>query len=215
MPTQKQYLDEDGLAIVADKVNEKLKVVSTIPSTPTSGQVVLYVGATTVTYKQGGIYLYNGTAWVLISTADVDLTPYKKIFTGTREEWNLLSTEEKKAYDEADLTDDLAGGNLVVTDAVTAGDLNPVTSNAVAKKYKYRFNRASATHTFTRNTTAGDTFIWFLGEDYYGFAAYTRNQWYTNVSVGTATITTDGDTVTVTTTGQKALMTIIAEGEVV
>lgn len=129
----KKYLDEDGLAVVATKVNEKLKVVTTMPATPTNGQVVLYVGTTTATYTQGGIYLYNGTAWALISTADVDLTPYKKIFTGTKAEWEALSTAEKKAYDEADLTDDLAGGELVVTDVVTAGDLNPITSNAVAK----------------------------------------------------------------------------------
>lgn len=129
----KQFLDEEGLAIVATKVNEKLKVVDAMPSTPTSGQVVLYVGATTTNYTQGGIYLYSGTAWVLISTADVDLTPYKKIFTGTKAEWELLTTAEKKEYDEADLTDDLAGGELVVSDSVTLGDLNPVTSNAVAK----------------------------------------------------------------------------------
>lgn len=129
----KQYLDADGLAVVASKVNEKLKVVAIMPATPTNGQVVLYVGTTTADYTQGGIYLYNGTAWVLISTADVDLTPYKKIFTGTKAEWELLTTAEKKAYDEADLTDDLAGGELIVTDDVTVGDLNPVTSNAVAK----------------------------------------------------------------------------------
>lgn len=128
----KQFLDEEGLAIVATKVNEKLKVVDAMPSTPTSGQVVLYVGATTTDYTQGGIYLYSGTAWVLISTADVDLTPYKKIFTGTKAEWDVLTTAEKTEFDECDLTDDLAGGELLVSDAVTVGDLNPVTSNAVA-----------------------------------------------------------------------------------
>lgn len=208
----KQYLDADGLAVVASKVNEKLKVVATMPATPTSGQVVLYVGATTADYTQGGIYLYNGTAWVLISTADVDLTPYKKIFTGTKAEWELLTTAEKKAYDEADLTDDLAGGELIVSDAITVGDLNPVTSNAVAQKY--RFRRAATSHTFTHVTTAGDTFIWFLGEDYYAFAAYTNNQWYTGVTAGTATITTNENTVTVTTSATRALLAIIAEGEV-
>ncbi len=208
----KQYLDADGLAVVASKVNEKLKVVATMPATPTNGQVVLYVGTTTTDYTQGGIYLYNGTAWILISTADVDLTPYKKIFTGTRAEWDALTLVQKKEYDEADLTDDLAGGELVVTDAITTGDLNPVTSNAVAQKY--RFRRAGTSHSFTRTATAGDTFIWFLGEDYYAFAAYTNSQWYTNVLMGTATITTDGDIVTVTTSATRSVLAIIAEGEV-
>jgi len=130
----KKFLNDAGLARVADKVNEKLKVVSTMPLTPFDGQVVLYVGATTASYTQGGIYLYNAndTEWILLSSVPVDLTPYKKIFTGTQAEWNQLTLAEKKEYDEADLTDDLAGGELVVTDAVTDGDLNPVTSNAVA-----------------------------------------------------------------------------------
>ncbi len=56
----------------------------------------------------------------------------KKTFTGTRAEWDLLTTAEKKEYDICNLTDDLAGGDLIVSDEVTAGDLNPVTSNAVA-----------------------------------------------------------------------------------
>jgi hypothetical protein len=129
----KKFLNDAGLARVADKVNEKLKVVSTMPLTPFDGQVVLYVGATTASYTQGGIYLYNAndTEWILLSSVPVDLTPYKKIFTGTQAEWNQLTLAEKKEYDEADLTDDLAGGELIVTDAVTDGDLNPVTSNAV------------------------------------------------------------------------------------
>lgn len=147
----KKYLDEDGLALVATKVNEKLKVVTTMPATPTNGQVVLYIGTTTATYTQGGIYLYNGTAWVLISTADVDLTPYKKIFTGTRAEWSALTTAEKKEYDEADLTDDTAGGELVVSDAVTAGDLNPVTSNAV---YDVKVKKIIKNMTFTAGSAS-------------------------------------------------------------
>jgi len=61
---------------------------------------------------------------------------FKKTFVGTRAEWNLLSVAEKKEYDIANITDDLAGGELIVTDAVTDGDLNPVTSNAVYNAIK-------------------------------------------------------------------------------
>lgn len=56
----------------------------------------------------------------------------KKTFVGTRAEWNTLTTAEKKQYDLCNLTDDLAGGELIVSDEVTSGDYNPVTSNAVA-----------------------------------------------------------------------------------
>ena len=87
-----------------------------------------------------------------------------------------------------------------------------VTSNAVAKKYK--FFRASAMQVITREPAAGDTFIWLLGEDYLAFAAYTNNQWYTNVSVGRATITINENTLVIQTTPERALCAIIAEGEV-
>lgn len=62
---------------------------------------------------------------------------FKRVFIGTRSQWDALTLAEKKEYDEADLTDDLAGGDLVVSDTVTEGDLNPVTSNAVAKAVNY------------------------------------------------------------------------------
>ena len=74
MPTQKQFLDEDGLAIVASKVNEKLKVLATMPSTNlTDGLTVLYKGVTTATYKQGHIYKYDlaNIAWVDITAGGI------------------------------------------------------------------------------------------------------------------------------------------------
>lgn len=70
----KQFLDEDGLAIVASKVNEKLKVLATMPSTDlTDGLTILYKGATTATYKQGHIYKYDlaNTAWVDITAGGI------------------------------------------------------------------------------------------------------------------------------------------------
>jgi hypothetical protein len=64
---------------------------------------------------------------------------FKKTFVGTRAEWNALPLAEKTEYDICNLTDDTAGGELVVTDAVTAGDLNPVTSNAVYNALDAKF----------------------------------------------------------------------------
>ena len=54
-----KYLNLQGLAGVADKVNQKLRTVTTMPSTPELDDVVLYKGATTALYEQGGIYLYK------------------------------------------------------------------------------------------------------------------------------------------------------------
>lgn len=119
--------------------------------------------AAQVGYTLGGIYQcknVEGTpAWVLISTAEVDIATYstpgivkpdedtiavaddgtisvddnfKKTYVGSRADWDLLSVAEKKQYDLANFTDDVAGGELIVSDSVTEGDMNPVTSNAVA-----------------------------------------------------------------------------------
>lgn len=63
----------------------------------------------------------------------------KKTFVGTRAEWDLLSAAEKKQYDLADFTDDTASGVPIISDTVAEGDMNAVTSNAVAKKLlKYK-----------------------------------------------------------------------------
>lgn len=52
-----------------------------------------------------------------------------KTFKGTQAQWDALSLADKVKYSFADITDDYAGTGVV--DAVTNGDMNPVTSNAV------------------------------------------------------------------------------------
>ena len=61
-----KYLNLAGLEEVADKVNEKLKKVSTMPASPSDGDMVLYVGVTTSDYINGIIYAYDGaqSKWV-------------------------------------------------------------------------------------------------------------------------------------------------------
>ena len=71
----------------------------------------------------------------------------KKTFTGTRDEWNALTLAEQKEYDICNLTDDLAGGELIISDTVTDGDMNAVTSNAV---FEYMNN--VETISLTQNT---------------------------------------------------------------
>ena len=51
------------------------------------------------------------------------------VFTGTINEWNNLSVTERKAYDEALITNDMDTGEVV--NGVTDGDMRAVTSNAV------------------------------------------------------------------------------------
>ena len=91
-----QFLDENGLAIIASKVNEKLKVVTALPVNPTSGLTVLYMGATTSTLTKGCIYTYEGANWVLMQT--VDLSDYETSWSGTRAQWDQLSLAERAKY---------------------------------------------------------------------------------------------------------------------
>ena len=55
----------------------------------------------------------------------------RKIWHGTLAEWEVLSAAEKAKYDQAEVIDEYTGVPVVV-DKVESGNLNPVTSNAVA-----------------------------------------------------------------------------------
>lgn len=57
------------------------------------------------------------------------LTDRPREFVGTQAEWTALSSAEKAKYTLVNITDDSETGDVV--DAVTDGDLRPVTSNAV------------------------------------------------------------------------------------
>lgn len=101
-----KYLNQDGLSHVADYVNRKLTVVSSMPSSPTDLRTVIYIGATTEDYVQGGLYLYNEVddEWNLVSVVDVDL--YETSWTGTQDEWNAFSSDEQAKYEIVNFTDD-------------------------------------------------------------------------------------------------------------
>lgn len=125
--------------------NAGLKVTDTIPASPQDGDVLLYIG-TEEGFTKGGIYQYSATQdeWILISTADVDLSHYETSWTGTKAEWDALTSAEKKKYQLANITDDVIGGE--VADEVTDGLMSPVTSNAVYDsiwRNKYRIQSLS------------------------------------------------------------------------
>ena len=70
-----KYTGEEALARVADYVNKKLTFVSSMPESPDANTIVLYVGGSTASYLQGGIYEYDGTNWNLInSVQQIELT---------------------------------------------------------------------------------------------------------------------------------------------
>ena len=77
-----KYAGMEAVSRIADYVNAKLTFVSTMPESPDINTIVLYVGADTSAYKQGGVYKYDGTDWVLINLV--------KAIELTQEEYNAL-----------------------------------------------------------------------------------------------------------------------------
>ena len=96
---------------VENKLNKRLKQLEIMPtaSSTLAGKIVQYVGTTNVDYVHGVTYeckevdtdVYD---WVDVSI--VDLTKYKKIWIGSKDDWELLTTAEKTEYDEAHFTND-------------------------------------------------------------------------------------------------------------
>ena len=74
----------------------------------------------------------NIATWTVENFDWVDLEgDFKKTFIGTQAEWDSLSLNTKKAFDIVQITDDFTGG-VTTVNTVQEGNLNPVTSNAVA-----------------------------------------------------------------------------------
>ena len=92
--------------VITEEINKKLTVVDNMPTASAEfvGKQRLYVGESSGGLNKGGIYECrsdgnSGYEWVLISTAGVDLSKYKKIFTGTMDEWDELTPAEQAQYD--------------------------------------------------------------------------------------------------------------------
>lgn len=78
------------------------------------------------------------------------------VFTGDLSEWNSLSISERKAFDEALISNDMDTGEVV--NAVTDGDMRAVTSNAV---YDALANVSEVkTASIEKTTVAGITTYW-------------------------------------------------------
>ncbi len=129
---------------------KKLEKTNTMPAASADllNTQLLFVGTTTSDYTKGTIYecqlvpesdpaTYH---WVAISSAEIDLSLYKKIWgPGPKATWDALSTAEKIQYDEAHFNDDEDPAYTVV-DEVTKGNMHAVSSNAVAEAIEDKYS---------------------------------------------------------------------------
>lgn len=63
--------------------NKKLTITSTIPVSPSNGDVILYTGTSTADYKQGGVYQYQVSEWVIISANSDPVIKHNYSMAGT------------------------------------------------------------------------------------------------------------------------------------
>lgn len=81
-----------------------------------------------------------------------------QIWRGTQEEWDALSAVEKDKYEQAEIIGLDNNGVVYVADKVEENNMNPVTSNAVAKAMNNLF---TGTATKSAYVTAGNiTWQW-------------------------------------------------------
>lgn len=90
----KQYLDKDGLQVVANKVNEKLKMVSSMPQNADNGSVLIYTGENSNKYKNGHIYKYGLSGETYYAWTVDEWILYTKIESGTPEELYYIENDE-------------------------------------------------------------------------------------------------------------------------
>lgn len=101
---------------------------------------------------------FSPTSWKAFMDKCAALFPFlKRTFQGTRAEWDELSATEQANYDIVNITDDIAEGGAVVVDEVTEGNLNAVTSNAVAEKITLKSITITAVNGATATVTTSET----------------------------------------------------------
>ena len=135
--------NSDANALMSEIGKKKLTVTDVMPlaaSAANEGITYLYLGATTQDFNNGSIYESQEVTpatdpktyeWVEKLQTQVDLRYYKRIWGGTEAGWEALTDEQKAQY-EYTFFDGDSDYTLDVVDAVTDGDMRPVTSNAVA-----------------------------------------------------------------------------------
>lgn len=103
------------------------------------GKVVQYIGNTTPTYTHNFFYECvedtstspSTFSWENVQVQEGGGGSADDHWYGTVAQWDALPQADKEKYRYIHFTDDVASGFMVVSDSVTDGDMNPVTSNAV------------------------------------------------------------------------------------
>lgn len=119
---------------------KKLSVSDTMPTAGATYEdiCILYIGPTDANYTKGYVYECEEVtpstdpktySWNAKINVDVDLSKYKTIFPGTKDEWDLLTEAQQDQYDYCFFDDD-ESDYFAVVDSITEGDMHPVTSNA-------------------------------------------------------------------------------------
>ena len=116
----KQYLDRDGLQIVASKVNKKISTVTEIPQNASDGQVIVYTGETSSSWIKGHVYKFDAAKTVNLTvqtsdTSTVGFILYTKVsdMPVTSNGWIFKSTD-----DEDKLTELIQGNYQFNVDSV-------------------------------------------------------------------------------------------------
>ena len=129
-------------------VDTKLPMVTSLPASPSNGEAVLYIGAASGGLKTGGIYQYQVSEWVLISyaesftfnsddfdidttTNEVSLLPSRRVYNGTKADWDLLSVAEKTQYGATAFTDDENASGKTNTDWVEGSNCRARRRNGI------------------------------------------------------------------------------------
>lgn len=117
---EKKYLNEIGLADVANHVNSRLKTVTTMPVNANDGAVRLYVGDTDVNYTKGHTYQYKTaqTKWI-------DITPMVDISNKADKVQSATNGDLAGLDNNGNLTDSgiLATNVVTKVQSATDGDL--------------------------------------------------------------------------------------------
>ena len=136
------FLDRDGLSKVAEKVNEKLKTVETMPASPSDKDVVLYVGESASNYIKGHTYQYQTNSWVDISPAGGESSIREFIFQNSFvNKWE--ETKIGKPY----------SGRYMWTDGTDYYYSINESSSSYSRKEQYVFDEDR--EVFTRKTWTG------------------------------------------------------------
>lgn len=99
----KKFLTLTGLEQVAEKVNKKLRVVTSMPLNPEIDDIVIYNGATTADFTQGSIYIYKLVRtyyeWNDLSTNYYTLSPSPAVGDIAYSDFGITSGYTIEAYD--------------------------------------------------------------------------------------------------------------------